>query len=239
MVTGRGGVGKTTVTSNLGVALCKLDFSTVVVDGDIHLPNLGFHFKLEMAENNLHKVLNGEIALEHSFYDHPSGVVVIPGSSIIDESLTVSTKRLPSIIESLSSQFDFVLIDAPPGIPLPIIEILPSCDAQLIVVELGRFPLVTIEELRKIGNAAKMTNFVVVNKYDGSEQMLKSFIAQIDDYLPIMGIIPYDKKISSSIRLGVPYLYSNPKTHVSRCFIQLAEEITKWRHGVKIRKLVG
>ncbi len=239
MVTGRGGVGKTTVTSNLGVALSKLDHSTVLIDGDIHLPNLGFYFKLEMVENNLHKVLNGEIPLEYSLYEHPSGVLVIPGSSVIDESLTVNTKRLPSIVESLTKQFDFVLVDAPPGIPLPIIEILPVCDAQLIVIELGRFPLVTVEELKKIGNASKMTNFVVINKYDGSEQILKSFAAQTDSYLPILGIISYDKKISSSLRSGIPHLHSNPKSLISKSFLQLAEEIAKWKHGVKVRKLVG
>ncbi|HID47733.1 MAG TPA: septum site-determining protein MinD, partial [Methanococcaceae archaeon] len=60
VASGKGGVGKTTVTANLGVALAKLGKKVLLIDGDISMANLGIIFNLEKKKPSLHDVLAGE-----------------------------------------------------------------------------------------------------------------------------------------------------------------------------------
>ncbi|WP_240921982.1 P-loop NTPase, partial [Thermococcus sp. ES12] len=57
VVTGRGGAGKTTLTSNLSVYFAKNKYRTLAVDGDLYLPKLGLHFGIDFPRYNIHSLL--------------------------------------------------------------------------------------------------------------------------------------------------------------------------------------
>ncbi len=57
IVTGRGGAGKTTTTANLSVYFAQKEYRTLAIDGDLFLPNLGFHFALENVNYTVHSLL--------------------------------------------------------------------------------------------------------------------------------------------------------------------------------------
>lgn len=89
IITGRGGAGKTTIASNLGVYFTREEgLDTVVIDGDLFLPKLAFHFGIYNPAVNLHSILKDPRANPFSavYRDPKTGVYVVPGSSNIYES---------------------------------------------------------------------------------------------------------------------------------------------------------
>ena len=78
-VSGKGGVGKTTITSNLGLVLNNLGKKTIVVDGNITTPNLSIHLGIPLYPITLHDVLKGEADIREALYLHPTGLTILPG----------------------------------------------------------------------------------------------------------------------------------------------------------------
>lgn len=78
VASGKGGVGKTTITANLGVALSTYGEETIVLDADVAMANLELILGMEGKSVTLHDVLSGEAAIEDAIYEGPGGVKVIP-----------------------------------------------------------------------------------------------------------------------------------------------------------------
>ena len=114
------GEGKTTVTSNLGVALSKSKLRTVIVDGDLRKP--GMHTALNVANNfGLRNILRGEIDADRAPVDLFCKPTAIPNLSIIPAGTgseevveLLHSAHLASLIDRLHREFDVVLIDTPP-----------------------------------------------------------------------------------------------------------------------------
>ena len=114
------GEGKTTVTSNLGVALSKSKMRVVLVDGDLRKPNLHNAFAMENG-TGLRNVLRGEFDMKRvnlSAFVHKTE---LPNVSVIsagegDEELMelLHSPALPQLLDRLSAEYDMVLIDSPP-----------------------------------------------------------------------------------------------------------------------------
>ncbi len=114
------GEGKTTVTSNLGVALSKSKLRTVIVDGDLRKP--GMHTALNVPNNfGLRNILRGEIDAERAPVDAFAKPTAIPNLFIIPAGTgseevveLLHSAHLASLIDRLHREFDVVLIDTPP-----------------------------------------------------------------------------------------------------------------------------
>lgn len=115
---GKGGVGKTTTTANVGVGLSQLDKKVVLVDTDIGLRNLDVVMGLEnRIVYNLVDVLTGRCRLKQALIRdkrYPN-LSMIP-SACIKENVTLSSARMKTLVEELREEFDYVLIDSPAGI---------------------------------------------------------------------------------------------------------------------------
>ena len=114
------GEGKTTVTSNLGVALSKSKMRVVLVDGDLRKPNLHNAFAMENT-TGLRNILRGEFDLRTvalSAFTRPTeqpNVSVIPAGEGTEELMELlHSPALPALLDRLSENFDMVLIDTPP-----------------------------------------------------------------------------------------------------------------------------
>lgn len=114
------GEGKTTVTSNLGVALSKSKLRTVIVDGDLRKP--GVHIALQVSNNfGLRNILRGEIDAERAPLDAFCKPTAVPGLSVIPAGTgseevveLLHSAHLAGLIDRLHREFDVVLIDTPP-----------------------------------------------------------------------------------------------------------------------------
>lgn len=116
---GKGGVGKTTTTANVGVGLSLLDKKVVLVDTDIGLRNLDVVMGLEnRILYNLVDVLTGRCRLKQALIRdkrYPN-LWIIPSSCSNDSKNSLSEKQMKSLLDDLREEFDYVLIDSPAGI---------------------------------------------------------------------------------------------------------------------------
>jgi len=115
---GKGGVGKTNLTVNIGVALARQGNSVLILDADLGLANVDIILGIK-PKYTLHDVLRGERSIEDIIVDGPQGVSIIPAASgietlsLLDDSDKI---RLMAELENLSLDFDYLLIDTRSGI---------------------------------------------------------------------------------------------------------------------------
>ncbi len=223
---GKGGVGKTTVAVNLAIALHMLGRRVLLIDANLTTPNAGIHLGVFNIPVSLHDVLSGKAKPEQATYKHPYGFYFLPASLDIRKLTKTMEKRLIQVINKLMDKFDYVIIDAAPGLGKEAQLALEAGD-ELIVVTNAEMPAVvdalkTIE-LAKIHNTSILG--VVINKHSGRNEMTKE---NVEEFLetPVIGVIREDPKVKLSLRRKVPMIISSPSSKFSRDVMNLARTIT-------------
>jgi septum site-determining protein MinD len=116
IVSGKGGVGKTTTTINLGTSMKKLGEDVTIIDGNITTPNVGIHLGAPIVPTSLNHVLSNQAKLEDAIYEHESGTKIIPSSLSLKETETVDYKRFPDVVKRLRKLTNHILVDCAAGL---------------------------------------------------------------------------------------------------------------------------
>jgi len=227
VVSGKGGVGKTTTVTNLAGALVNQGKSVIILDADIATPNLSLHLGIPFYPFTLHDALKKKIPITSALYEHPSGIKIIPASLSLDDLQGTDINKLDTHILHLLGQADYVVIDAAPGL---------GEEAQAAITVSDEILIVTNPEIPAVTDALKTVKIaqelgtkilgVVVNR----KKELKHELSHDDIYSmlehDIIATIPEDIAIPRSISLKNPAVISKPKSKSSRAFIKLAYKVT-------------
>ena len=118
VTSGKGGVGKTTVTANLGLGLAKMNKKVVVVDTDIGLRNLDVVLGLEnRIVYNLIDVIEGSCRMKQALIrDKQCDTLYLLPSAQTKDKTAITPEQMVKLTEDLSEEFDYILIDCPAGI---------------------------------------------------------------------------------------------------------------------------
>lgn len=118
ITSGKGGVGKTTLTSNLALRLSQTGNKVLIFDGDLGMANVDILYGVK-ADGNIHDVIMGDKTIEEILVEVAKDVFLIPGGSGILEFNNLNSFQRRTMIEAvgtLPQDFDYMLIDTAPGI---------------------------------------------------------------------------------------------------------------------------
>ncbi len=225
ILSGKGGVAKTTTTVNLGAALNFFGRDVTVIDGNLSTPNLGLHLGVPVVPISLHDALKGKHSIVESMYEHGSGLKVIPASLSLLDLKDVAPSKLSKVLPRLDGLTDVVLIDGAPGLGSEAMAVIKAVD-ELIIVTNPEMPAVT--DALKISKLAeemgKNVRGIVLTKtgedYDLSLENIEKMIER-----PVLATIPYDKAIRESLVKKDPVIYTNPKSKSSIGYKKLAASL--------------
>jgi flagellar biosynthesis protein FlhG len=239
IASGKGGVGKTNITVNLGVALATQGKQVLLLDADLGLANIDVMLGLH-PQYNLQHVLNGSKTLAEIIVEGPAGLKIIPAASGVQKMAELSPAEHAGMIQAFSEMeqhIDILLIDSAAGIADSVISFTRAAQEVIVVVcdepasitdayafikllsreyKVSRFHIIanmcrTIQEGRELFNKISMVcdRFLEVN-------------------LDFMGIVPFDEDLRRAVkkqRAVVEYL---PRSKSAVAFTHLAKKIEFW-----------
>ena len=245
IASGKGGVGKSTVTANLAVALEKKGYKVGVVDADIYGPSQHLMFDVEKSRPEASQVNGKPVMLPVESY----GVKLVsigffaPGSQAVVWRGPMATKALNQIVkDSYWGDLDYLLIDLPPGtgdVHLSLVQAVPVTGAVIVSTPqnialadakkgVGMFQLDTIQ-VPVLGIVENMAYFtpeeLPENKYyifgkDGAKNLAD------DLNLPLLAEIPLVQGIRESADIGRPVVLQEDSVSAS-AFIELADNVVE------------
>lgn len=136
VTSGKGGVGKTSISINLGCALCNAGKRVVLFDADLQLANLDVALGI-YSEYSLQHVISGDRTLTEVLTDGPFGMQVVTGGSAVTTLMHAGPKRLATFmsqLDDLAKTTDFLLFDTAAGLDNRVFAFLKRADEVLVVV---------------------------------------------------------------------------------------------------------
>ncbi|HIK01572.1 TPA: P-loop NTPase [archaeon] len=237
VLSGKGGVGKTTTAVNLGASLNDIGQKVVVIDANIITPNVALQLGLPPRPNNN---LNGALKQDYSIFDavsrHTSGLDVIPAGLSIFGTKNGFSGNMREALSPLEEKYEIVIMDCGIGLWGSDIKTLNAADEVLIVTN-PELPAL-IDSLKALKMAEKMSvpvRGIILNKVTGSSYELKDeTVKGILNNYPIIAKIPFDKNVSKSLGARNPIVLNKPNSPAAHAFKRLAGDLVGEKYTTNI-----
>jgi septum site-determining protein MinD len=221
VTSGKGGVGKTTTTANIGAALANMGKTVCVMDMDIGLRNLDILMGLEnRVVYNLVDVVEGTCKIKQALVKDKKlpNLNLLPAAQTRDKT-AVNAEQIKSLVEELKTLFDFVLVDCPAGIESGFQNSIAGADRALIVVtpEMSSVRdadrIVGLLEARRdqFEDINLIVNRVRPGLIEANQMMSIDDICEILS-VDLIGVIPDDEDIVISTNKGEPLSLTTNKS---------------------------
>jgi len=235
VVSGKGGVGKTTIAANLAVSLSKLGEKVLLIDADVAMANIALLFRLQSAPITLQDVLLGESDIFDAMYEGPFGLTVVPSGLSLNAYRRINPDKLKSAVAAVKNEYDYIFVDAPAGIGDNAMAAMAATDEAIIVVTPDPASLADALKIKlvaeRIGVKPYGSIINMVRKLPGeaSEDHVRELLE-----LAVLGSIPDDPEVRKSILLKnpAPVVVRAPNSPASKAIIQIASRIS----GIQIRQ---
>ena len=214
ITSGKGGVGKTTTTPNLGVGLAIRGKKVVLIDTDTGLRNLDLLLGLErrivytLVDVVQKRVNYGQALVRHKKY---TNLFLLPTSQVADKT-AIEPEQMLELVEAMKSEFDYILIDCPAGIEQGYETAVIGADWAIVVTNPEISAVRDADKIIGRLQAANKEIKLIVNRI--RPQMVKDGtmldMTAIDDILSLecIGQVPDDDKVVDSANRGVPVVES-------------------------------
>jgi septum site-determining protein MinD len=223
VVSGKGGVGKTTMTSNIGVALSKHGEDVVIIDGNFSGANVAQHFGMGFQDVSLNDVMEGDAYITQALAKHPEGVSVLPASILEFDSSAENLKH--SLIDFLGDK-DYILIDAAAGVGDEVEAAVEASDEVLLVSKPELPALTNALGVKKLAQEMEREVLgLVLNEVEGEDYEVEH--DDVEDLIEeeILGKVPNHKHVKEAIALRNPVVSYKPDSRASHAIEDVAYQL--------------
>ncbi|MCR4368966.1 MAG: cell division ATPase MinD [archaeon] len=215
LVSGKGGVGKTTITANLGIALSKHGLNVCVIDADIAMANLSLLLNMQNSPITMHDVLLGEANIQDAIYDGPAGLKFVPSGLSLESYRRIDSERLQGIIDSIKGQFDFILLDCAAGIEKNVLAAIAASD-EVLLITMPTSPSIADVLKAKITAqrlGSKAIGVIINFVRDEKGEIKKDDVMKMLE-LPVLASVPFDDEVRRSFMQEsvMPIMVRKPTT---------------------------
>lgn len=232
ITSGKGGVGKTTTTANLGMALARSGRSVALVDADFGLRNLDLLLGLEnRIVYTALEVLAGECRLEQALVKDKrlQGLVLLPAAQNRTKD-AVSPEQMKQLIDELASMYEYILVDSPAGIEMGFKNAIVAAQEALIV---------TTPEIAAVRDADRVIGLLEaqnIKRINLIVNRLRPAMVQANDMMsvqdvqdilaiPLIGVVPDDERVIVSTNRGEPLVLAENLSLPGMAFYNIARRL--------------
>lgn len=225
VASGKGGVGKSTTTANLGVALADDGFDVAVVDVDLGMANLAGLLGVD-PDVTLHDVLAGSASPQDATYE-TAGLTLVPGSTSLEQFAEADAKSLHRVVSYLRARNDVVLLDAGAGLSYDIAMAMNAADGVLLVTTAE---LASLTDATKTGELVGKLDKPVIGAVftrtgDGGFDDVEGIAAALGTTDAVTASVPHDEAVKLAVRKGRPVVELQPESPAARAYDRLAAKL--------------
>lgn len=232
ITSGKGGVGKTTTTANVGTGLSLLGKKVVLIDTDIGLRNLDVVMGLEnRIVYDLVDVIEEKCRIKQALIKDKryEGLFLLPAAQTKDKN-AVNPEQMVKLCNDLKEEFDYILIDCPAGIEQGFKNAIAGADRALVVTTPEVSAVRDADRIIGLLEAHEIRNPLLIINRIRVDMVKKGDMMNIDDIIDILaidllGVVPDDENIIISTNRGEP-LVGDAKTRAGQAYRNITRRIT-------------
>ena len=244
VTSGKGGVGKSSISVNLGIALSRMGRKVCILDADTGLANINILLGLT-PQYSLEHVLFGAKTIDEVMLAGPHNLKVIPGANGITECVSLHPRqqlRLTRELSHIEGEYDYLLVDTAAGISDTTLDFASASHQTLLVITPEPTSLTDAFSLVKLlKRRGKQQHFhVVVNmcaSANQSREVFHRFAAAVEKYIGItlnyLGFILQDESLRAAVTMQTPVALFQEDDPSCRSFFRLGESLEAALANVK------
>ncbi|MDR3310591.1 MAG: MinD/ParA family protein [Oscillospiraceae bacterium] len=240
VASGKGGVGKSTVSANLAIALSRLKLNVLVLDADFGLSNIDIMFGV-VSNYNLSHFLSGERGIAEIMQKGPENVWFISGGAGLNELLTLKDAQIMKLMQGLGSlspktgELDYIICDIGAGINENNISMILASSETIVVTTPEPTSIVDAYALVKTVSQREPSHriHVVMNKSDSIEEAKNVMLGfsnvvynNLSKRISPLGYILFDDSVPKSIKTQTPITIAEPNGVTARSIVSIAQKLS-------------
>lgn len=250
VTSGKGGVGKSSFTVNLALALAGFGKRVLIIDADLGMANVDVMMGCT-ANYSLLNIINGTHSLEDVLVTGPRNVKILSGGSGIRSLTKLSTIELQRVINQIvqyEKNTDFILFDTGAGMGENVMSFLLAAEDIILVTTPEPTALTDAYSILKayLGNKGSAPLRLIVNKAGNikesdlvSERLTKVASKFLNIQIEHLGYILEDSEISNSIKKQNPIVIEVPNSPAAKCIVNIAHKLVFGSEKIEKKGISG